>query len=270
MTGTPNQAPLRGSGIIQLFDSLAESSWDRLGYARRLQIGLSEDTISDLNALEIARHYPREITVKRVSRQLEGFVGFDWAWVFHRPNMLPVVYVVQAKKVRIDNSGRYVYPKLRHGNRSGYQINALQEFADWIGATPLYCFYNNVAHQTASARWHCQQQPQPDPRQMGCTLVPLASVRPIHDGSGPRDFDSLHRPKVALPWRCIFHPGCTTSGVYSIGPQPSDNQRGRLVNLSELLSRDEDVIDEDSVIPQLDLDELIDSIHRAEISSPTG
>ena len=204
MTSTQSPAPLGGSGIIQLLESLAKSSWDWLEHARRLRIGFSEDTISDLTALEIARHYPNEITIKRVSKRIEGLVGFDWAWVFHRPQMLPIIYVVQAKKLRLDDSRRYVYSKLKYGNRSGHQIDALGQFADWIGATPLYCFYNNVHNQTASAHWHCQQQPQPDPPQMGCTLVPLASVRPIHDGPGPRDFDSLHRTKDALPWRCIF------------------------------------------------------------------
>ena len=257
MTNTQNTAPLGGSGITQLFESLAESSWDWLGHARRLRMSFSEDTISDLTALEIARHYPSEITVKRVSKRIEGVVGFDWAWVFQRQGRIPAVYVVQAKKLTLDKSNRYIYSNLRYTNQSGYQIDMLQRFADKTGAVPLYCFYNNVDDKTASDYWHCREQPQPDPPQMGCTLVPLSWVRPIHNGPGPRDFYALHDTKNALPWRCILHPKCANPGMYRSEDQLSDDQRTRLNSFAEMASTGESVIDSDSIIALFDLDELV-------------
>lgn len=87
------------AGALNLFESLADTVWDWLGNARQLGFGFSEDTISDLTALEIAHRPSNLVRVKRVSKRRERFVGFDWMWVIRRPAMSPEVYVVQAKKL---------------------------------------------------------------------------------------------------------------------------------------------------------------------------
>ena len=56
----------------------------------------------------------------------------------------------------------------------------------------MYCFYNNVDHYTAGMHWNCSVQLTPDVPQLGCTLVPLDVVRPVHDGRGPKGFRSIH------------------------------------------------------------------------------
>ena len=94
---------------VKLFESLASSSWDWLGAARQLRLGFSEDTISDLTALEIARQASSQAVVRRVSKYTERFVGFDWLWVIRRSGGRHAIYVVQAKKMRIDQSGTYRY-----------------------------------------------------------------------------------------------------------------------------------------------------------------
>ena len=94
-------------------------------------------------------------------------------------------------------------------------MDALEEFARWIGATPLYCFYNHVDDHTARWYWNCQTQHPPDPPQIGCTVAPLDVVRPVHDGRGPKRFDTIHRHSEAVPWRCLFHPSCTPAGIHN-------------------------------------------------------
>ena len=152
------------AGALNLFESLADTVWDWLGNARQLGLGFSEDTISDLTALEIAHRPSNLVRVKRVSKRRERFVGFDWMWVIRRPAMSPEVYVVQAKKLKLEQSTAYSYGRLKYPAGGKYQIDALEDFAHWIGAKPLYCFYNNVDDSTAKSHWHCRQQSGSDMR----------------------------------------------------------------------------------------------------------
>ena len=252
---------LSNAGALKLFESLAEAAWDWLDYARRLSLGFSEDTITDLTALQIARSRSNGISVQTVSKRKERRVGFDWLWVIRRPALPPHAYVVQAKKLRLRQSMFYSYGTLKYPPRPPYQIDALDRFAKKIGATPLYCFYNNLDSGTAASHWHCRQQPQPDVPQMGCTLVALDAVRKIHNSPGPRTFSSVHSDPDAVPWRCLFHPACTTFGIHNVSTQNSEAiNRGSSSadSLSELTSVDDDTIDIDDIIRQLDLEDFVD------------
>ena len=245
---------------LTLFERLANSTWTCLGDARRLNLGFSEDTISDLNMLEIARSGLSGVKVKRVTKEKERIVGFDWMWLVHRPGMLPRIYVVQAKQLRLERSGSYSYGKLKYPAGHHYQIDALEEFAQWVGAIPLYCFYNNVDESTANLYWNCSQWP-PDLSQMGCTVAPLEWVRTVHDGPLPNNFHSIHCDTNAVPWRCLFHTNCTKMG-WATESELSMNLPvglGRaLAFLPELMSGEEYFVDIDDLIRHLDLDELID------------
>ena len=130
---------------VRLFEDLASSTWDWLADAKRLGLGFSEDTVSDLNMLQIARSQINEVKVGRVTKGQERFVGFDWMWLISAPGVGRAIYVVQAKKMRLDNALSYGYGSLRYPHNPPFQIDMLQDFADSLGAVPLYCFYNNVA-----------------------------------------------------------------------------------------------------------------------------
>ena len=202
-----------GLSVLGLFEHLAESTWGSLHDARNLGLGFSEDTISDLAMLEIRRSGLSGIDVQRVSKRKERLVGFDWLWVISRPGHQSTIYVVQAKKIKLDRSQAYSYGRLRYPAGSKYQLDALEDFADWLGAVPLYCFYNSVDHDTALMYWNCRVQQPPSIHQIGCTLAPIDVVRLVHDGRGPKNFCSIHSSPEALPWRCLFHPDCIDFGL---------------------------------------------------------
>ncbi len=204
--------PYRNTDALNLYESLAALTWGWLHDARRLGLGFSEDTISDLAMLEIGRTVPDRVGVFRVSKLDERLVGFDWLWVILRSGSIPTFYVVQAKKLKLD-SPAYSYGRLKYKAGSHYQIDALEDFADWLGAIPLYCFYNNVDDHTAEMYWNCRIQQPADLSQLGCTVVPLDVVRPVHDRRGSKRFDSIHWHPDAVPWRCLFHPSCTITGL---------------------------------------------------------
>ena len=251
---------------ITLFESLARSTWDWLADAKRLGLGFSEDTVSDLNMVEIARSPIDEVKVGRVTKRGERFVGFDWMWIISAPGVGRAIYVVQAKKMRLDRAPSYAYGSLKYPHNPPFQIDALEDFADWLGAVPLYCFYNHVTDTEAIRHWHCSQKP--DPPQMGCTLVPLNAVRVVHCGSGKRDFHRVHQYPCAVPWRCLFHESCSKFSFQRTAGSGSDNvDRGpsngvgrdaAFEYLSGALSGDVDTIDLDTAILQLNLRELVD------------
>lgn len=195
------------SDAIRLFEELACSTWNLLADAKRLGLSFSEDTVSDLNMLQIARSHVNAVKVSRVTNRQEHFVGFDWMWLVSAPGVGRVIYVVQAKKMRLDNTPSYAYGTLKYPRCPPFQIDVLQKFADKIGAVPLYCFYNNVSNSEVTNHWHCRDRP--DPPQMGCTLVPLGAVQVVHNGDGKRDFRRIHHCQCAVPWRCLFHPNCS-------------------------------------------------------------
>ena len=146
------------SDAFKLFESLADLTWGWLRDARRLRLGFSEDTASDLAMLEIVRTVPNQVGVFRVSKPDERIVGFDWLLVMFRSTMIPAVYVVQAKKLKLDQTSAYSYGRLRYKAGPRYQMDALEEFAAWIGAIRLYCFYNHVDDHTAGWHWNCRIQ----------------------------------------------------------------------------------------------------------------
>ena len=258
-----NQPPGTGgnTSVLDLFEHLAASTWDWLHYARRLRLGFSEDTISDLTALKIARSNSGRVEVKRVTKRQEGIVGFDWMWLVHGPNIPLTGYVVQAKKMQLDQSTKYRYGHLKHRAAGGrYQIDALEDFANWFGSTPLYCFYNHVDNRTAQSYWHCRLQPVADVAQMGCTLVPLDHVRSVHDNRFPKDFRSVHQDPRAIPWRCLFHPNCAGSSLRSASERRSalSNDSLRALHaLAERVSEDDGTLDVDRLIEDLDLEDIV-------------
>ncbi len=248
----------------RLFEHLASSTWRWLEDARRLSLGFSEDTISDLTMLEIGRAGLDGVSIERVSKRREHFFGFDWLWLISGPGVPPTAYVVQAKKQKLKPPSSLSYGKLRYPTGPGFQIDALEAFAKLTGAIPLYCFYNNVDRVDAADCWGCLVQQPPDVSQMGCTLAPLALVRQVHDGPYPKNFLAVHHSREALPWRCLFHFPCTRAWPGGILGQNLDRvtrRRSELLvdNIQALHPEGINAIDAESLIRQLQLQELVET-----------
>lgn len=268
---------------VQLFESLAEMTWDWLGHASQLRLMISEDSITDITELEIARARLPEVKLTRVTRREERFYGFDWLWLVGNSVHGYAPYAVQAKKITVYRSGRHNY-RIRYKSGGVHQIETLEQFSKCYGTKALYCFYNNVDAAIAINVWHCTLQP--DIKQMGCTLVPLDAVREVHKPGYKKDFTTIHQDRRALPWRCLFHPGCVGASVHRQASEFPDVSSGqtqddaagsfrRVERLPAFLLDDSPTVELGDVIDELGLARLSDDsgigrTPRQRIAAPEG
>lgn len=182
---------------IRLFEELAAGTWDRIKYGEELRCRQGEETITDINLLELKRANLSSVAVDKVDKQRERDTGLDWEWWIGSNSEGWWRYAVQAK--RISASGRY--RSLRHHIGARFQIDLLETYANANRCIPLYCFYNYLPLQNGAQYWHC---PLPyEESQFGCTVVPLDSVRIAFPQREPKTFEALHEHRSARPWRCV-------------------------------------------------------------------
>ena len=261
---------------LTLFNDIARTTWEWLGEARARKLSFSEETITDIAALQIAGGASSQVKVAKASRLEEKRYGIDWMWFIGNSRQGYSRYAVQAKKVTLDTSTNFSY-RLRHRVSripgAEFQIQRLERFARRARAVPLYCFYNNVDTALATRYWHCRVYPnRPDDiRQMGCTVVPLDAVQEVHKPRRRKDFCAIHRDKRSMPWRCLFHPSCLASALQS---QAADHQKilvdrpsqgdqvslGRTESLPEFLLQGDPVVEIADVIQQLEIAGLHDDL----------
>ena len=256
------------NAALALFESISRITWEWLGQARQLRLSFSEETVTDIAALQIAGAASRLVRVVKATKQQERQYGLDWMWFIGSPSQGYRRYVVQAKKITLNSSPNFSY-RIRHRVSrtpgSEFQMERLQRCAIRARATPLYCFYNNVGLALATRYWHCRTYPkQPDDiRQMGCTIVPLDVVEAVHRPHHRKDFSSVHQDNRSMPWRCLFHPSCLAA-IHRQPDRPYEFLTGRSSqdrksalprpeSLPEFLLQDNPVVDMADVIQQLEL-----------------
>lgn len=182
---------------VGLFESLAAGTWDRIRLGEAMRVRQGEETISDLNLLEIARAKLPNVAVRKETKPKEGKTGIDWEWWIGSDRVGWWPYAVQAKRVSLQRR----YPGLRQKVKGRYQIEILADYARREGRIPLYCFYNYCERPDPGVHWHCSL-PYDEP-QLGCTVVPLETVRKHWGTWGRKSFDAVHRNRDAFPWRCL-------------------------------------------------------------------
>ncbi|RCX15622.1 hypothetical protein DFP94_11470 [Fontibacillus phaseoli] len=182
---------------IDLFEKLAIDTWERLKYGEELNCSQSEETITDINLLEIKRANLHDILVSKSDKYEEGITGIDWEWWIGSNSTGWWRYAVQAKKL----SENRKYNKLRHRVGQEYQIDILERYSKSNNCIPLYCFYNYIDDNMLNKNWHCYLPFEKE--QLGCTVVPLDSVRKAFTLRADKSFSALHSDFRSIPWRCL-------------------------------------------------------------------
>ena len=184
---------------------IADDTWHRLRGGQDLAVRLGEETLTDLLILDLKRRMDAQnIWVHQTTRPQEASSGTDLLMVVRDVRTTGArLYALQAKKLYPNHQ----YAALRKVNDA--QLDALEKFARLNKALPYYLFYNFVTDPEFVAHpsdyWHCRKKY--DQSQLGCTLVPSWIVRKATGAprqSRPRSFVYMHKPRQALPWRCLF------------------------------------------------------------------
>lgn len=125
----------------QLFEELATATWDRIRYGVELECSQGEETITDINLLDMKRAALPNLYLWKANKAAEAETGLDWEWWVGSNGRRWWRYAVQAKKLSKTGS----YDSLRHKVRGRQQFDLLTEYAKANrGCIPLYCFYNYV------------------------------------------------------------------------------------------------------------------------------
>lgn len=182
----------------RIFEELAEATWDRIRFGERLDCPQQEETITDINLLDLKRARLANVHVRKVGRKKEARTGLDWEWWIGSDRTGWWRYAVQAKKV---NELRR-YGSLRKKVRGRFQLHILESYARLKGCVPLYCLYNFSSLPNNSSYWNCNLSY--DEPQLGCTVARLDVVKQAFRKRAPKTFEALHLSKATLPWRCLI------------------------------------------------------------------
>lgn len=184
-----------------LFEHLARKTWDRIKFSVAYDVSQGEETITDINLLEIAMARLNEVKVWKCPKNEEPYTGIDWEWWIGSDRLRWLRYAVQAKKL---NPISARYDNLGHKVGSTHQIEILKSYAKDELAIPLYCFYNSVNEAKYDPYWWCALDIEAE--QLGCSVTPLSVAEAALTPSGRksrRTFRHIHSNNWTLPWRCL-------------------------------------------------------------------
>jgi len=130
--------------ICETFRNLSLKTWLLLGDGRAVGHQIGEETITDINLLELKKRHPMEIVVKGFSKPEEGKIGADWEWWFTGTSGRWFGMRVQAKIINFRTDS---FPHLHYRRNKGsrYQSDLLIDRALLSNPplVPVYCLYSN-------------------------------------------------------------------------------------------------------------------------------
>jgi hypothetical protein len=186
--------PGQPSPLCLGFRERANVTWDLITVGESSRIRPAEETLTEVNLLELQVRYPSQIRCWMFSKHAEGrTTGADWEWwIGARGGWVGVR--VQAKRLALPSRS---YEKLDHSSGSVRQVDRL--IGDASGMYPIYCFYNAFDRLGHDVPWNCGTI-SVDDKQLGCAVAGAPAIKSFID-SGVKDLMSVLT--VSRPWACI-------------------------------------------------------------------
>lgn len=158
-------------------------------------LGVLEETLTDINLIQIASAHPEYIVTRKFSRRMEGTkTGADWLWCIGSPGSW-LCLLVQAKIVN---------PQTRQcfylHYRGGEQRRLLQQYARTHRLLPLYCIYGLVQEEDLPKERIHGGLPS-ETHQWTCTLLPPRVVKALSAKKRRSHAALLER---GMPWKSLF------------------------------------------------------------------
>lgn len=140
-----------------------------IGAGVSCSLGVLEETITDINLIDVALRHPRFVSTRKFNRIEEGTVtGADWLWVIGGPGRwLPIL--VQAKLVDTRTKKCIGFRQKLSNGRLQYDL--LVNFAKSQRFFPLYCVYNWTSDPDLPPFKTDCIEGESDLRYLGCVVV---------------------------------------------------------------------------------------------------
>lgn len=159
------------------FQDIAVKTWNLLGNAYNNDFAIGEETITDINLLELKMRQPNLVYTKKFSRNAEGVNGADWVWIIVGRNGNTFMLYVQAKKLFLPSLR---YKSLLHAAPNPTeQLDKLilNKFFYPIGLPiyPIYVFYNYLPNHNPLIPCNCGRNLSVE--LAGCSYADAFSIR---------------------------------------------------------------------------------------------
>jgi len=230
--------------ICNTFKERAFSTWNLLRKSRVNGFQPGEETITDMNLLEIKHRHPREISLHKFTKRMEGLTGADWEWWLTGPSGSWLGFRIQAKVIAL-NSGQFPHLYYKNKSSSEYQTDVL--INDALKRTPpripLYCLYSNWDTRSVPYQWSCGLFRR-SARFYGCSFLSAFIVRRLRIRKTAPKLTSIL--PYMLPWQCLLC--CTACGEGDLPQRAWHYWRGAIFAQEQIGFKDLDEnVDEEIV-----------------------
>jgi hypothetical protein len=165
------------------------------GFSSRL--GVLEETITDVNLIEISRKHSDYVLTRKFGRREEGSEsGADWLWCIGEPGAWFSV-LAQAKVINPKTSTCHAL-----NYRSGDQRRLLLDFARRHRLFPIYCLYSQITDKSNPLSKSLPSLSSFDASEWACALVIPKFVRQLVDQKHKKQQDLL---RYGIPWTFPFY-----------------------------------------------------------------
>ncbi len=187
----------RQLSLCEDFKQVSKRTWDLLRNAKDFEFNIGEETITDINLLELKIRQPAAIITKQVSRYNESQLGADWIWAIVGRTGATFVLYVQAKKL-FTRSNRY--ESLIDSTNPFHQVDNLirnQFYYNILGIHmyPIYVFYNYFNNHPRKITCNCINVM--DSNLAGCSYADAIQIRALI-ASGKDTLDDLYHIQYSL------------------------------------------------------------------------
>ena len=206
----------RRNKLVDDLREIAIRTWNLMANGNSSGLSINEETITEINLLELKLRHPNSVFIKQVSKREEGKIGADWLWAFVGKDNKVFGMCVQAKRLFTS----LLYSSIIENKADpGEQVNKLiHKASNLTGFTgkklyPLYINYNTwdenkykkadlVDNNCCEYNGHYER--------LGCAFVDAYYANVLIEGSRISLDDYLN---FSHPWSCLI--ACTVRNPHS-------------------------------------------------------
>lgn len=188
--------------LCKTFQRRAISTWNLLRKARVSRLQLGEETITDINLLEIQYKHPHEVILYKFTKPQESRTGADWEWWLTGPSGLWLGLRIQAKVLSLETVDfPHMYYRSKSSSKDQTELLIEGALNNTPPRIPLYCLYVNWDVRQFRYHWRCGTF-RLSARSYGCSLVSAFLAK--HLKGKIKSSPKLHHMlPYMLPWQCL-------------------------------------------------------------------